>query len=91
MAHPWPSSEKHPWKHATDPAYFIDSPRATGATAGAPGTFTPANSGKVNTFDEMAGAVVASPATAWSTGQRVVLNDGTEAHWSGSAWVAGRA
>lgn len=94
MAHPWPTeSSGHPyrWKHAVEPAYYLDAAKATGATAGTPGTFTPAgNTGKVNNLAQLSG-VTASPATAWTTAQRVLLNDGTEAYWNGTAWVAGRA
>lgn len=63
---------------------------ATGATAGSPGSFTPAGSGAPA---DLAGAtgVTASPATAWTTGQYVVLGDASEAHWNATAWVAGRA
>jgi hypothetical protein len=65
----------------------------TGATAGTPGTWTPANAAAADDIDDLQNhvpAITASPATAWTTGQRVVLGDGTEAHWSGTAWVAGR-
>lgn len=62
---------------------------ATGATAGTPGTFTPAG-GHVKNLAGLTG-VTASPATAWTTGQYVVLDDLTNAHWSGTAWVAGKA
>lgn len=90
MSHPWPSqSSGHPWRGPVDPAYWTDAPRATGATAGQPGAWT-GGSGGVNTFAEMPG-IVASPNSAWSTGQRVVTNEGTECHWSGSAWIVGRA
>lgn len=61
---------------------------ATGATAGTPGTFTPAG-GHVANLAGMAG-VTATPALAWTTGQRVVLDDGSEAHWTGTAWAAGQ-
>jgi len=63
---------------------------ATGATAGQPGTFTPANSYGPMTLTDMSG-VTASPTTAWTSGQFVVLGDGSQAHWSGSAWQAGAA
>lgn len=93
IVHPWPTqSSGHPyaWKHPVEPRYYTDTPKATGANAGTPGAFTPAGSG-VNTFSELAGAVTANPATAWTTAQRVVLNDLSEAYWNGTAWVAGRA
>ena len=36
-------------------------------------------------------AIVASPATAWTTGQYVTLGDGSLAHWGGAAWTSGKA
>lgn len=63
---------------------------ATGATAGTPGTYTPADS--YGPADLAAAAsVTASPVTAWASGEYIVLDDGTDAHWSGTAWVAGIA
>lgn len=63
---------------------------ATGATAGAPGAFTPA--GAVTPANLAAlSTVTASPATAWATGEHVVLGDASHAHWSGTAWAAGDA
>lgn len=66
-----------------------DSP-STGATAGAPGTWTPGGSAAPRTLAETAG-VTASPATAWTAGQHVVLDDTDDTHvsWNGTAWVAG--
>lgn len=66
-----------------------DAP-STGATAGAPGTWTPAGSAPPRSLAETAG-VTASPATAWTTGQHVVLSDEDDSHvsWNGTAWVAG--
>lgn len=63
---------------------------ATGATAGTPGVYTPAGADTPYNLSSLA-SVTASPATAWTTGQSVELEDGTSAHWSGSAWVAGAA
>lgn len=68
-------------------------PAATGATAGTPGTWTPANS-KPPASVATIGAVTASPATLWTVGQFVQTGTaGTagEAHWNGSAWTAGKA
>lgn len=62
----------------------------TGATAGTPGTFTPAGSSEPYSLADLAG-VTASPATAWTTGQYIQLGDGTDAYWNGTAWVAGIA
>lgn len=72
---------------------------ATGATAGTTGTtWTPASSDPPNTVANLIAGkpnvVTASPATAWTTGQYVQTGTkGTagQAHWSGSAWVAGKA
>lgn len=65
---------------------------ATGATAGIPGLFTPANSDAPDTLVALqASGVTASPATAWTAGQYVELDDGTHAHWTGTAWAAGAA
>jgi hypothetical protein len=63
---------------------------ATGATAGTPGSPTPANSYAPASFATI-GSLTASPTTAWTSGQHIVLRDGSTAHWSGTAWVAGTA
>ena len=69
-----------------------DSPEdgASGATAGTPGTFTPAGAEAPADLAALSD-VTASPTTAWTTGQHVVLGDGSQAHWDGSAWAAGAA
>lgn len=67
---------------------------ATGATAGTPGNWTPSGSAAPANLAALTGAspaISATPATAWTTGQHVVLGDTSHAHWSGSAWVAGDA
>jgi hypothetical protein len=63
---------------------------ATGATAGTPGTFTPAGASIPADFAAL-GAVVATPATAWTTGQYVALGDTTHASWNATAWIVGPA
>jgi len=65
-------------------------PLATGATAGTPGSFTPAGCAVPTTLGDVTG-LAADPATAWTTGQSVVLGDGSDASWNGTAWVAGLA
>jgi hypothetical protein len=63
---------------------------ATGATAGTPGSFTPVGCGIPATLTALqTGSITATPATAWTTGQSVVLGDGSTAHWNGTAWTAG--
>jgi len=65
---------------------------ATGATAGIPGTLTPANSYAPLTLAELqVSGVVASPLTAWTTGQFITLRDGSKAHWTSTAWAANAA
>jgi hypothetical protein len=67
---------------------------ATGATAGSPGTWTPTGSTPpANVAAITTDGVIASPTTTWTTGQYVqtsVAGAAGEAHWSGTAWVAGR-
>ncbi|HEY7030699.1 MAG TPA: hypothetical protein VH482_05185 [Thermomicrobiales bacterium] len=65
-------------------------PTATGAVAGAPGTWTPVGATAPADLAAMSG-VTAVPATAWTTGQHMVLGDASHAHWNGTAWVAGDA
>lgn len=65
---------------------------STGATAGTPGSWTPAGGSPVDSVNEAnSRPITASPATAWTTGQRVALSDGSEIHWNGTTWVEGRA
>jgi len=61
---------------------------ATGATAGLPGSFTPAGATPPYALANMTG-ITASPATNWTVGQHVELGNGTDANWNGTAWVAG--
>lgn len=60
----------------------------TGATAGSPGTFTPAGS-----YTPQTGAAIqsltATPATAWTSGQYVQATNGEQRYWNGTAWVVG--
>lgn len=65
---------------------------ATSAVAGAPGSFEPAGSTIPSDLAALqASSITASPATAWTTGQYVDLGDASDAHWNGTAWVAGIA
>lgn len=75
------------WEAGRSPAAVI---AATGATAGTPGAFTPSGATSPQTLSDLA-SVTASPTTAWTSGQRVVLGNGTSAYWNGTAWVAGTA
>lgn len=71
---------------------WSDPAPATGATAGTPGMWTPSMSNApANLAALTAGAVVASPVTAWTVGQYVTLADRSAAHWDAAAWVTGKA
>jgi len=70
------------------PGWSNNGPASTGATAGIPGAWTPTNSDRPNRFQDM-NTITASPATAWTTGQYIVLGDGSKAYWGGAAWTAG--
>jgi hypothetical protein len=68
---------------------------ATGATAGTPGTWTPPGSTPpASSSGATSAGIVATPLTAWTTGQYV---QGTLAGaagrmcWTGTAWVGGVA
>ena len=64
---------------------------ATGAGPGTGnGTYTPAGATPPANLAALSG-VTASPATAWTVGQFIVLADGTKAHWTSTAWAAGPA
>ena len=84
------------WPIAGTPIWGTHTPAvaATGATAGTPGTWTPAGATPPATLPALTGAappIAATPGTAWTTGQYVALGDSTHAHWSGTAWVTGDA
>ena len=71
---------------------------ATGATAGIPGTWTPAGAPPPATVAALQGGtpnpVTASPATAWTAGQYVqtaTAGAPGRATWTGSGWVGGVA
>lgn len=65
-------------------------PAPTSATAGTPGTWNPTDAYPAADFAGLTG-ITASPTTAWTTGQHVVLGDDSTAHWNGTTWVAGIA
>jgi hypothetical protein len=84
-----PSDSSAPFEFRM-PAY------SSGATAGTPGTWTPAGSTPPPTVAALiAGSpvtVTASPATAWTTGQYVQTGTAGvpgQASWNGTAWVSG--
>lgn len=80
------------WWNATawSPGVATAAVPATGANAGSPGTWTPSGSTVPADLAAMA-SVTAVPATAWTTGQHMVLGDASQASWNGAAWVVGPA
>jgi hypothetical protein len=63
---------------------------STGATAGTPGSWTPTGSNPPDSFTLM-NTITASPATAWTSGQHVILGDNSHAFWNGVSWQSGNA
>ena len=78
------------WNLTGPPTVTSGGIPATGATSGAPGTYSPAG---CDVPANVAGlsAVTASPTTAWAVGQYVITADLLAAHWTGTAWAAGKA
>ena len=73
----------------------LDDPElsdATTATAGSPGTWDGVRPYEFATLD-VTDAYDASPTSAWTVGQYVILGDGSYANWDGNTntWVAGKA
>jgi hypothetical protein len=78
------------WNLTAPPSVDTGAVAATGATAGSPGFFTPSGANSPANLAALTG-ITASPATAWAVGQYVITGDLLAAHWSSSAWVAGKA
>lgn len=67
----------------------LPAPMSTGATSGAPGTWIPSGSTPPPNFSYM-NVIQPNPDTIWPVGSYVVLDDASEAAWSGSMWIVGR-
>lgn len=73
------------------------APAVATVTAGSPGSFgpagaiAPANLAALKADTKVGDSGTAKPAGAFTTGQYVLLHDGSEAHYDGTKWVAGRA
>jgi hypothetical protein len=78
------------WGIPQEPAVNRGIVAATGATAGMPGFFSPSGASVPANVAAMSG-LTATPSSAWTTGQYVITADMLGAHWSGSAWVVGKA
>ena len=75
------------WENGPAPAPVVN---ATSASAGTPGSFSPNGATPPATLSALS-SVTANPTTAWTTGQRVVLGNGSSAYWNGTAWANGTA
>ena len=78
------------WNCTDEPTVDKGVIAANGATAGAPGYYTPAGATVPANVGALAG-LTATPATAWASGQYVVTADLLAAHYDGAAWAAGKA
>jgi hypothetical protein len=78
------------WNLTGPPSVDYGTVAAAGATAGAPGFYTPSGAAVPANLAALTG-VTATPVAAWATGSYVITADFLAAHWSGSAWVAGKA
>lgn len=78
------------WNLTAPPNIDTGVVAAAGATSGAPGFYTPSGANVPANLAALTG-ISATPATAWATGNYVITADLLAAHWSGSAWVAGKA
>ncbi|MEV3858479.1 hypothetical protein AB0J38_29715 [Streptomyces sp. NPDC050095] len=75
------------WTYAITP---LGGTLATGASAGTPGAFSPDGAVPPDNLAALA-SVIATPTSAWTTGQHVLLGDDSKAFWNGTAWAAGQA
>jgi hypothetical protein len=78
------------WLLTGPPSVNKGAVAATGAQMGAPGYYTPSGATVPANLAALSG-LTANPATAWTTGSYVITADLLAAHWSGTAWVAGKA
>jgi hypothetical protein len=78
------------WNLTSFPTVDTGAVTAVGATAGSPGFYTPSGASTPANLAALTG-ITATPATAWAVGQYVITADLLANHWSGSAWVAGKA
>lgn len=68
--------------------------KATGATAGKPGSWTPAGAAAPADLAALKAAqpaVKATPTAKWKVEEHVLTADAKPAHWDGTGWTAGKA
>lgn len=78
------------WNLTAKPSVDRGAVDATGATAGAPGYFTPSGATTPADLAALAG-LAATPAGAWDSGLYVITADLVANHYDGAAWAAGKA
>jgi hypothetical protein len=78
------------WSCREKPSINDGAIPATGATAGAPGFYTPAGATVPANLAALS-SVTASPTAEWASGQYVITNDLLAAHWDGTTWATGKA
>jgi hypothetical protein len=59
-------------------------------TPGSPATFTPTNATRPASLSAITLIGSIGQTTAWTSGQYIVLGDGSEAYWDGNSWENGR-
>ncbi len=62
----------------------------TSITPGIPSTLAPANATRPMTLGALTALGALGQTTAWTTGQYLVLGNGSEAYWDGNSWELGR-
>ena len=67
------------------------SPPSTGATMGAPGTFTPPDTEIPADFADLEATITADPLTFWDQNTWVVLGDASLAYWDSADWQVGKS
>ena len=77
------------WNLTGAPTVSMGAVAATGATAGAPGYFTPSGATVPANLAALSG-ITASPVTTWAAGQYIITADLLANNWNGAAWVAGK-
>jgi hypothetical protein len=77
------------WNLTAAPSIDYGAVTATGATAGAPGYFTPTGATVPANLAALA-AVTANPVANWAVGQYVITADLLANNWNGTAWAAGK-
>jgi hypothetical protein len=94
---PTPAQGANNRTHTTASGAVIVTPKtpivynkASGATMGASGTFTPAPAIAPANLAGMTG-IKASPTTAWTGTSYMILGDNSHTHWNGTAWVNGNS